>query len=170
MIVVSNPVPAGRFGRDRSDRRHERRAEQVGGRIGAEHVHEVADRRRARERHDVDAPLEQHLEDVRFAFALGFGGDGSIRDDLGDLGAQPPQFVGDDLPADIGARQQEPPAAHVAGVRDGAHERFRAELGRRHVDLEAVAQAAVRPSPIRRRTASRPSAPAGRAGRRAAAE
>ena len=54
-------------------------------------------------------------------------------------------------------------AADVAALRERAHDRLRAVLRRRQIDLQAVVARAARPSPARRRTASRRRARAGRA-------
>src|SRR6266550_830655 len=68
------------LGRDRSNRRDDRRPQEVRGRFGAHHLDEIADRRRARERHDVDAPIEQHPVDVGLALALRLGDGRAVGD------------------------------------------------------------------------------------------
>ena len=64
----------------------------------------------------------------------------AVRDDLGHLGALLAQLLGEQLAADVGVRQQDFPAADVAAVGDRAQHGFRAVLGRRQVDLQAVAR------------------------------
>ena len=80
--------------------------------VGAEHLGEIPDRRRARERHDVDAMLEQHAVNVGLALAFLLGHDGAIRDHFGDLGTLTPELVRDQLAADVGMRQQNSQTLH----------------------------------------------------------
>ena len=47
---------------DRADRGDDRRPQQIGRLLRAKHLDEVADRRRARERHGVDLTVEQHAD------------------------------------------------------------------------------------------------------------
>ena len=97
----------------------------------------------ARKRYHVDPPLEQHAIDVGLAFTLRFGDNGPIGDDLGHIGALLAKFLGDNLPADIGVRQQDAEAPHVPGVRDRADECLRAELRRGHIGLQAIPREAL---------------------------
>ena len=152
----------------RADAGDHGRGQQIGGRLRAQDAHEVAHRRRARERDDVDAPLEQHPVDVRLAFAIGFDRDGAIGHHLGDVGALFAQLVGDQLAADVRVRQQNLLSAHVARFRQHAQHRLRSVLGRGEIDLQPVTAPAAPPSPGRRRTASRRRARADPTGRPAA--
>ena len=144
------------LGRHRPDRRDDRRSQQVGGRLGAEHAHEVPDRRRAREGHDVDPPVEQHPVDVGFALALGIDDHGPVGDDLGDVGARRrSSSATTSRPMSARGSRTRRPRRRRASRRAPATTRFRAVLGRHEVDLQAAAAPAARPSPARRRTASR---------------
>ena len=92
-------------------------AQQIGGRLGAEQLDEIAHRRRARERDDVDRALEQHAVDVGLAFALGLDRDRAVGDDFGHVRAALAQLLGDHLAPDVGARQQHALALQSAGRR-----------------------------------------------------
>src|SRR6266496_934679 len=50
--------------------------------------------------------VEQHSVDVGFAFAFRFDGERAVRDHFGDVGALAPKRVGDQLAADVAARQK----------------------------------------------------------------
>ena len=67
--------------------------EQIDGLLGAVDLGEVPDRRRARERHHVDAAVEQHAVDVRVAFLLRVLEHGAVGDDVGDDGARAAQLA-----------------------------------------------------------------------------
>src|SRR5262249_6566032 len=111
------------------------RREQVGRRLDADDAYEIPNRRRARERHDIDATFEQHAVDVRLAFAVRVHGDRAVGDDLGDVGAFLPQLIGEQLAADVGVRQEDLLASDFADLRERAEDRLRTVLGRGEVDF-----------------------------------
>ena len=90
--------------------------QQVGRLILPEHRDEVPDRRRARERHRVDLPVEQHAVDVLVAVAVGARRHRPVGGDVEDVGAGLAQLVREQVAGDVGARQQEALALQVAPV------------------------------------------------------
>ena len=129
----------GRLRRDGANRRDDGSAEQVGRLFCAMDLDEVADSRRARERHDIESPLEEHLVDVQFAVTTRLDHDGPVGDDLGDFGPLLPQFVADHLPTDVGVGQQHPQAANLPHVRHRRDDRFGPVFTGRQVHLQAMA-------------------------------
>ena len=117
--------------------------QEVGRLLGAEDLHEVLDRGRARERHHVDALLEQHAIDVRIAFALDLGEHRPVRDDFGHVRAALAQFLGQHFARDVRARKQKALAFDVALFAQRLHDRFGARFGRFEIDPQAVAGEAI---------------------------
>ncbi len=130
--------PAGRFRGDRPDGRHDGLLQQVRRLLGAEHLGEVADRRGAREGDDLDLAVEQHPVDVGPAVGLPVVEHGAIGDDVGDERTGVAQLLGDDLAADVGARQQHAHGVERAARLERAHHGVGLELGRNEIDLDAV--------------------------------
>ena len=106
----------------------------------AQHLDEASHRRRARERHDVDAALQEHPVDVRLALVLGFRHDRAVGHRLGHLRAVLLQFLGDHFAPDVGARQEDLQATDVARLGQRLRQRFGAILGGHQIDLEPVAR------------------------------
>ena len=157
MIVRLNVVLRRGLGRDRSDRRDDGRSaadRRPARRPAARRSFCTADG--ARERHDVDRALEQHPVDVRLALAFGVRHDRAVGDHFGHLGAVLPQFLGDHLASDVGARQQDLQAPDVARLGQGAAPAFRRGTRRERDRPSGRGARAARRSPDRPRTARTP--------------
>ena len=151
----------GGFRRHRPDGRDDRGRQQIRRRLGAEHSHEIAHARRAREGDHVDSAVRAACGRCPALLRAPPRRHRAVGDRLGDVRAALAQLIGQQLAADVGVGQQHLEAGDVGVLRDRLEQRVGAVLARARDRPSARNARADSPSPRRRRTASRRGARAG---------